>query len=540
MKNTKKIAVTMIVAILCLATALCCVACDNGDNTGNNGDNSGNNDGSSTKEFSIKMWVSEVDGVADLTQKQIQRFNETNEFGYKITATIEGMSEADAATQMLTSVEDGADIFCYAQDQHMRLVKANALAPLGVKATETVKANNDPGSVLAVTSGDLLYGYPLTSDNGYFMYYDKTVISDDIVDDFEAIVDACAAANKKFSYELTSSAWYIASFFFGTGCTSTWTTDDSGNVVDFVDDWNSDKGLVAMKGMQYLLNKKFADGSDTDVLNSSSAGADFSAAIPSAVVISGTWAADAVKKALGDNMGVADLPSFTVDGTSYHLSSFSGNKLMGVKPQQNAEKAAALQQLALFLTNAECQLERFDEFNWGPSNKAAQQSEAVKSDVLLSALAQQNAYAIPQGPIEGSWWDIGKALGVAAKAAKSEQDLRDALKTYEDALDDFKTDPKVYRLVGVINDWKLDTSIAFTEGEDGVWTCSQVIDFPEGSEFKIVFKKAWSDEHTQIDPDSAQYAQSGTGGGNAKVLVAGKYTVKLDTNTHLISFIPAE
>lgn len=534
MKNTKKIAVIMIVAILCLATALCCVACDN--STGD--DNKGN--GGSNKEFNITVWVSEVDGVADLTAQQIQRFNQTNEFGYKINATIEGMSEADAATQMLTSVEDGADIFCYAQDQHMRLVKANALAPLGVKATETVKANNDADSIAAVTAGDLLYGYPLTSDNGYFMYYDKTVISDDIVDNFEAIVDACAAANKKFSYELTSSAWYIASFFFGTGCTSTWTVNDSGEVVDFADNWNSDKGLVAMKGMQYLLNKKFADGSDTDVLNSSSAGADFKAAIPSAVVISGTWAADTVKTALGDNMGVADLPSFTVDGTSYQLSSFKGCKLMGVKPQQNAEKAAALQQLALYLTNEECQLERYDEFNWGPSNKVAQQSEAVKSDVILNALAQQNAHAVPQGAIEGSWWDIAKALGVAAKAAKSEQELRDALKTYEDALDDFKTDPKVYRLVGEINNWILDTSIAFTEGEDGVWTCSQVIDFPEGSEFKIVFKKAWSNEHTQIDPDSAQYAQSGTGGGNAKVLVAGKYTVKLDTNTHLISFIPAE
>lgn len=520
----KKLLAILLSAIMVIGACACLTAC-------------GGDDG-----IRITVWVSEVEGVKELTLQQIERFNETNEAGYKIVATVEGVSEADAATQVLTDVESAPDIYCYAQDQHMRLVKAGALAALGTQAAATVTANNDAGSVYAVTSGDKLYGYPLTSDNGYFMYYDKRVISEDIIDNFEDIVNACAQADKKFSFELTSSAWYIASFFFATGCKSTWTTDDDGNVTDFVDDFNSEKGLIALKGMKTLLDAKFQDG-ETDVLNSSSAGADFAAAVPSAVVISGTWASKVVTEALGDNMGVADLPSFTVDGTSYHLGSFSGNKLMGVKPQQDADKAAALQQLALYLTNEECQMERFTQFGWGPSNKNAQESDAVKADTILSALNAQNKYATTQGAIEGSWWEIGKALGVAAKDAKTEDDLKAALKVYEDALDDFKTDPKVYRIVGNFGtcNWDVvNNSIAFAQDDDDNWTCTENIEFKEGDEFKVVFKKGWNDEHNQIDPASATYAQSGEGSNNAKVLVAGTYTVKLNTKTHLITFVPVE
>ena len=58
---------------------------------------------------------------------------------------------------------------------------------------------------------------------------------------------------------------------------------------------------------------------------------------------------------LGDNLGVADLPSFTVDGTSYHLGSYAGFKLLGVRPTTDAKRAAVLQQLALYLTDAKKQ-----------------------------------------------------------------------------------------------------------------------------------------------------------------------------------------
>ena len=105
-------------------------------------------------EYNITLWVAE--NAVELTKKQVEDFNASNEDGIKFNATIEAVSEADAATQMITDVEAGGDIFCFAQDQFARLVQAGALAKLGTKAAEMVIANNDAGTVAAATSGDTL------------------------------------------------------------------------------------------------------------------------------------------------------------------------------------------------------------------------------------------------------------------------------------------------------------------------------------------------------------------------------------------------
>ena len=145
----------------------------------------------------IKVWVAEK--AVDLTKKQIDDFNASNDAGIVFKYSVEAVSEADAATQMITDVEAGGDIFCFAQDQFARLVQAGALAKLGTKAAETVTAANDPGVVAAATSGDTLYAYPLTSDNGYFMYYDKSVIPEEDVDSLEKLIADCEAAQKSGS-----------------------------------------------------------------------------------------------------------------------------------------------------------------------------------------------------------------------------------------------------------------------------------------------------------------------------------------------------
>ena len=202
-------------------------------------------------EYEIKVWV--ADAIVDLTTAQIDRYNETNTDGIKFKYTIEKMGEGDAASNMVQDVEAGADIYCFAQDQLSRLLTAKALAKLGTKAAEYVSANYDSDSVASVTVDDIMYAYPLTADNGYFMYYDKSVIPDDHVDSLEQLIADCEAAGKYFSFDL-KNVWYSAGFFFGTGCVSSWVMDAEGNAKGVVDDFNSDKGLIALKGMKKLLD----------------------------------------------------------------------------------------------------------------------------------------------------------------------------------------------------------------------------------------------------------------------------------------------
>ena len=469
--------------------------------------------------YDITIWVAE--NAVALTEKQVQDFNATNTDGIVFNATIEAVSEADAATQMITDVEAGGDIFCFAQDQFARLVQANALAKLGTKAAETVTANNDPATVAASTSGDVLYAYPLTADNGYFMYYDKSVIPEEDVDSMAKLNADCEAAQKYFAFEQQTSAWYLASFFFATGCKSEWKTDDEGNFISVNDTFNSPAGLIAVKGMKKLVSSPFHLSSGS--VNEFNSGA--------AIVVSGTWDYTAAKEILGDNLGVTDLPSFEVDGKEYHLGSFSGCKLMGVKPQVDAVKAAALHKLAQYLTGEKAQMERFEELAWGPSNLADQASEAVQANPGLAALIAQSPYAVPQGQIHGSWWDIAKVIGEDVKNATDDAGLQAALDNYYDKISSlFTLDTSALLFVGAWNNWNNadDTDTYYLK--DG----SVTLDVPQSDYMggRIVNPGSWdTDKGFQQVTEGKELIQDlgeDIGDNNIVFLAPGNYTVTWD------------
>ncbi len=470
-------------------------------------------------EYNITVWVSEK--AVDLTKQQIEAFNATNDLGIVFKAAVEPVSEAEAATNMITDVEAGGDLFCFAQDQFARLVQAGALAKLGAKAAETVIANNDAGTVAAATSGDVLYAYPLTSDNGYFMYYDKSVIPEEDVDSLEKLIADCEAANKYFAFEMQSSAWYLASFFFGTGCVSEWNTDDDGTFVSVRDTFNSPEGLIAVKGMKKLV--------DSPMHLSSSQASEFASG--AAIVVTGTWAFEDISKMLGDNMGVADLPSFEVDGKEYHLGSFNGCKLMGVKPQVDAAKAAALHRLAQYLTGEQCQMERFEALSWGPSNIVDQASEAVQANPGLAALIAQSAYSVPQGQIHGSWWDIAKVIGDDVKAATDEAGLQKALDNYYDKISSlFTLDTSALLFVGAWNGWNNadDTDTYYFKNN------TLTLDVPESDYMggRIVNPGSWDTDKgfAQVTSGAELIKDLGTDNPDNNIVFAepGNYTVTLN------------
>ena len=442
----------------------------------------GGSSSSKGSAYDITVWVPEL--AVDLTKQQIEDFNASNEYGIKFNATVEPVSEATAATNMITDVEAGGDIFFFAQDQFARLVQAGALNKLGAEAQATVAAANDAGVVAAATSGSEMYAYPLTSDNGYFMYYDKSVIPEEDVDSLEALIADCEAAGKYFAFEAQSSAWYIASWFFGTGCVSEWTTGDDGSFISVKDTFDSPEGLIAAKGLKKLV--------DSPMHLSSSQGAEFGSG--AAVVVTGIWDYETVKGILGDNMGVTDLPSFEVDGQSYHLGSYNGCKLLGVKPQQDATKGAALHLLAQYLTGEKAQMERFEALSWGPSNSADQASEAVQANPGLAALFKQAPYSVPQGQIHGSWWDIAKVIGDDVKAAEDEAGLQAALDNYYDKISSLFTmteeEKNAWGVIGTVEGTNWDTDFPMEAAGDNVFKSGEINLFA-GNEFKVRQGASW-------------------------------------------------
>ena len=363
----------------------------------------------------IKIWVAE--NTVEFTRQQVENFKALHPEYANMTVIVDPVGEGDAASSMLTDVEAGADIFGFAQDQLARLVAAGALIDMLPENAEIVAANNDAGSVSAVTLGDLLYAYPMTSDNGYFLYYDKSVVTDPT--NLEAILADCEAAGKNFYMEI-NSGWYQTAFFFGAGCTLTYGTDDLGNIVSMNCNYASENGVKALKAMIKLAQSP-AHVNGSSASNATNLGA----------IVDGTWDAVAVQGILGENYAAVKLP--TVDG--FQLGGFGGFKMLGIKPQTDEAKMAACDALALYLTSGEVQAARFDAVGWGPSNLEAQQSDAVKADVALSALASQLAYCIGQGQYPGEYWTLATALGDDILADKydayTDEQLLEVLTTFQ-------------------------------------------------------------------------------------------------------------
>lgn len=372
------------------------------------------------EDTDVTIWVAEA--AVDFTQSQVDAFIAENPDYEPYNITIEPVGEGDAAGNMITDVEGGADIFGFAQDQIARLVSAGALQQIGGDYASWIDEQNDAGAASAAKVGDATYAFPITSDNGYFLYYDSSVVTDPT--SLEQVLADCEAAGKGFYFDL-DSGWYQTAFFFATGCELTYDTDETGAFTGCNDTYNSDAGVVAVREMiEMSSSSAFNDGSSVDQATNIGA------------IVDGTWDAASAQAVLGDNYACAKLPSFEgSDGNTYQLSGFGGFKLLGIKPQTDASKLQFCLKLTQYLTSADVQIARYNELAWGPSNVTAQGDSAVQADVALSALAEQLAFTIPQGNYPDEYWTRAESFGQEVEnnmtADTTDDEIKAALETYQ-------------------------------------------------------------------------------------------------------------
>ncbi len=375
--------------------------------------------------YDVKVWVDTK--ITNLTAAQINNFVATSGGKYTINATVQPMSEGEAATKMLQDVSSGADIFIFAQDQLSRLKTANALASFDQTLTAYLSQQNTQDSVAAASLGGKMYAFPVTSDNGYFLYYDASILSADDVKDMDTMLAKLKSAKKKLNFD-RKNGFYAASYFLGSGCYSHWNIDvNSGAFVGFEDNYNSDKGLKAAKAFRSLADNSVVATKSTWT---NSAGA----------IISGVWEYEYIKGQFGDNLRCAELPSYKVDGETIHMSSFDGYKLMGVKPQGDKKKASVCRKIAEYLTNSENQLNRFKQVSWGPTNKITSENADVKAHPALAALAAQHVYATQQEPCPGAWFNALGGLAGSITTSSTEDALKQLLVNYQAGLPELLDD----------------------------------------------------------------------------------------------------
>ncbi len=346
---------------------------------------------SGSDTVNLTVWGAEED--EELLRQIIDGFKAEYQGQADFQITYEPQSESHCMDALMEDLENGADVFAFADDQLNTLVAAGALEP--VENADAVRATNLPEAVLAASVNNTLYALPLTADNGYFLYYNKQYFSEQDITSFDRMLEIAAEQDKKVSMEW-SSAWYVYSFFGNTGLTVGLNDDGITNYCT----WNSTegdiKGIDVARAMQNMAaHPGFISVDDAGFVE----GVKDNTIIAG---INGVWNAVTVEQAWGKNFGAAKLPSYTCAGKQVQMASFSGYKLIGVNAySQNREWAA---KLAEWITNEENQKLRFTLRGQGPSNTSAAASEEVQSAPAIAALLEQSEYSCLQR-IGGNYWE---------------------------------------------------------------------------------------------------------------------------------------
>lgn len=339
----------------------------------------------------LTVWGAEEDEV--LLQEIIGSFQSQYAGQADFQITYQAQSESNCKDVLLGDLENGADVFAFADDQVAALAAAGALDP--IEDSDAVRSSSLSAAVEAASVAGNLYAYPLTADNGYFLYYNKAYFSEEDVQTLDQILEVAARAGRRVAMDWTS-AWYVYSFFGNTGLEVGLNEDGLTNYCT----WNSAEGPVtgadvAQAMLDIADSPAFANMTDED----------FMAGVRNGSVIagvSGVWNAVSIQNAWGENMGAAKLPAYTCAGQQVQMASFSGCKLIGMNAYSRHPDWAA--KLAQWITSEANQRLRFQRRGQGPANASAAASPEVQAAPAIAALLEQSEFSQLQR-VGGRFWD---------------------------------------------------------------------------------------------------------------------------------------
>lgn len=377
----------------------------NGGSTADSGssssaaDNGANSTSGSGETVSLTVWGPQED--QELLKQMCDAFaaanpDKTYEFTYGV------VSEADAQKEVLKDISAAADVFAFASDQTATLVDAGALYRV-TKNKDEIVAENSASSISAASIDGELYGYPYVSDT-YFMYYDKSKLTEDDVKSIEGIMSKdIEGVTTNFAFD-TDNGWYQSGFFFGAGCKLF--GDDGTDPTQC--DFNNERGyMVGEYLIDLVANPKYGANYDDSLVKAGFADGTLAAAV------SGTWNAGEIQASLGDNYAATKLPEFTLsNGETVQMGSMANFKIMGV----NSETKNPLDAMALaeWLTNKDNQKTRFEVRSYAPTNnELANDTDTMNSNIAVGALALQAQYATVQTSISQcqNFWTPAEAFG---------------------------------------------------------------------------------------------------------------------------------
>ena len=355
-----------------------------------------------TQSVALTVWAPQNEIENGWIGEWCEKFDEEHD-EWDIEFKYEVCGEGDAGTNVTKDPSVAGDIYFFANDQIGTLIQAEAIARLGGATLEQVQADNTPEIVASVTSGEGVYGVPFTT-NTWFMYYDKSIFTEEDVKSLDKMLEVAAEKNVKVSFPLTTG-WYFGSFYAANGGTLFGDGTDAAAGIQF----GGENGVAVTNYLVDLVaNPAFmldANGAGIAGLTEGTVKAYFS----------GTWDAANVNEALGDNWAATTPPAITINGEAKQLLSFGGSKAIGVNPHcENPQVAAAL---AAYLASPEAQLSHFEFNGTAPvSTTLMAENETIAANVSVKAAVDTvgtASIAQPSIPEMNAYWSAAEAMANA-------------------------------------------------------------------------------------------------------------------------------
>lgn len=366
----------------------------------------------------LSVWTSEY--TTDYMTETIEAFNREHSDEVRLDCTVSVQSESTCKSIVLASPEKAADLYFFADDQTNELINAGALLQNTYDADRIIEESGGSSSAVAdvITRDGNVYAYPMTSGNGYYLYYNKKYFTDSDVKSLDRILEVAEKNEKLFSMDITQG-WYLYSFFKGAGLELV----SRDNCITNECNWNAKDtkytGLAVTESILDLAKRRgFTSASEESFIEGVKNGTIIAG-------VNGPWNTENISSAWRDDFAAVKLPTFTLSGDQVQMYSFCGFKFLGINAHtQNPEWCM---KLASYITNAENQLRLFSVTGECPVNAKAAADSSVQKSPSVAALSQQSEFSTTQY-VADSFWDASNRFGITiAGGNQNGRDLQELL-----------------------------------------------------------------------------------------------------------------
>ena len=374
----------------------------------------------------IVIWVGTESEAfyKEIAEEYIAAYNKSHDSEFPFAIDVKGVDSSSAAASVLNDAQAGPDIFTIPHDNLGKLLGENPVISAITDPDLLAQINADnPEGYLDVIKANLggkeyVVGVPYIGQ-ALVLYYDKTQISDEEVKSWEGIMAAAkrVGATTKATFPMGNDCYNLSLFTLARQILADGSTTTTVKLYE-MPEGETDVGK-RLNGLYfqgddtmavYKWAQRFFADPNGGMLNNDEI-------VPTITnknaitLIGGAWKFADAKAAWGNNLGVAELPEFTITeadaygsikaGTKFKSGSFADCKVMVINGLANQKHADYLEDIIKFMTTKEVQERSFERCQNLPAYKnasaefAAMQAQTIEAQLAKMQVAMMN-YGIPQ------------------------------------------------------------------------------------------------------------------------------------------------